>query len=491
MNQLVLENNVWDFAPSPCPDRIIAKNQETGERIGVVWHDDDAVTFMYVKTPFNINIASYDLTITQGMYVFSQRGKKHTDLIDELLIKSLKTEQYDYMAVSEITRQLNFFYNRNKLLKEIDSIMGRFWSNSQIISIWELEELSLSELKNLINEFVAKYDGHADIDKMRILYHDSQDDTCLGTLSEYAEELNPSKHDYSQEYMLHMMNGDEKRQTSQIQGYLNSRADNRREKFRNAGDMTDAEYNALKRPFSEAKKYITEGIAVLEKEEEIDKLVKEIMDTCPTANWTGETATFTSIILGEMLTIVAVYNPERQKEKGKYSKATNTIKLNLYPRVTFSQLKIALTHELTHMYNAKIIGKDKIGHSFKREVYRNLPDFTDKQIIKALNHILYVLWSNDEQSAFQTLALSNQTDYINHLCDKLESEINDFEDCDDESFLENLIPRMKVHLQGKSKRQKRQVSTAAFQLWFVKESRKRLDNFKHKLFKNWYQYNHR
>lgn len=183
-----------------------------------------------------------------------KKSKSHTQMRGDIAAQRLgynnKSEFFDY------AKNLEDEDESQDLIDEFDSIMdelemkseieGRYWSDSNVISFWY--EIPSLDTINLIIKKLSDFIGEQiDIKTLHIATEESTPTTEEMFNSDSLTQLDKEKQEDIK--ALHLMNAEEKVQTSQMKDYLKNRSENTGKKLKyssSKGEMPMAQYRALK-----------------------------------------------------------------------------------------------------------------------------------------------------------------------------------------------------------------------------------------------------
>lgn len=187
------------------------------------YYDDDAIPFIVTKNFENV--------------YYGKPGSMHEDLI-EYLSFTLKDDP-----------------KRKEILATVvyrNSYHGRLWLNDEVIAFYNIP--TPEEMRKIVGLISQKYDLHNFLLDTNTYDHDGLSKLVL--LQEYMNGDKITTRDVKRNDIIHLMDPEEKSKTPQMQSYLKNKVQNQSNKLTNKEnnkEMTRAEYNALKRPYSESK----------------------------------------------------------------------------------------------------------------------------------------------------------------------------------------------------------------------------------------------
>lgn len=229
-----------------------------------VYINENQITLFDYNTPDHINVDgkllrcgdedTFAFWLTDdGEFLCAEKGL-HSTLIEDYVALELnfgsRKEMFDYI-----------YYNQNngKNEKELNArdvykleayylgtgIRGRYWKEENIIAFWDSIPYK-KEVEYIVKKLRPYVGGLVDLTTLKIAL-----ETELVTFNEFFNENDSMVFDSEKQEQikaLHLMQGDDKSQTSQMQGFLKNRAENLGKKleFTNKkGEMPMAQYRAL------------------------------------------------------------------------------------------------------------------------------------------------------------------------------------------------------------------------------------------------------
>ena len=219
------------------PDHIFLQNN--GEEQKLTFRDNDAIGFFLRKNgDFYCGEAKTHSELKYD-YIANQLGFNSNDEYNDYVdnnpsIESEALEEEFEALESEI------------LSRGSDCIEGRYWCNNNIISFW-YEVPSFNEFQKIINGISSYIHSNININDVVI----AVDDFELETAKDYYSGNNQNKLDKEKSEALrnlHLMNAEEKVNTSQMKDYLQNKSENtgKKLKYNNSkGEMPMAQWRAL------------------------------------------------------------------------------------------------------------------------------------------------------------------------------------------------------------------------------------------------------
>ena len=213
------------------PDHVSFNDQE------LFFRDDDAIVFF----------------LTDENEFYCDFGKTHSEIKYDFIAKKLgfnsNDEYNDYIENNPGIRSEALEEEYEALLNDIRfsgcCIEGRFWSNNNVIAFW-YKIPSLDVIKKILNGIENFTNKNIDINNVFI----ALDDDILSVEDYFNSKQNQNIDKEKSEELrkLHLMNAEDKVQTSQMQDYLRNKSENTGKKLQynnSKGEMPMAQWRAL------------------------------------------------------------------------------------------------------------------------------------------------------------------------------------------------------------------------------------------------------